>query len=613
MSDLEDHLSHLAVAKASLDDCVWVKRKALDVFEFSGGDRALTDEDVLAKRKLLVDMKASKAILLALDSMGRAGISTTAAAVPTTTSSSTAISPTSSSSMKSNDGHTEAMCILLKTLRNLARDSKESNYLVHELHAQDVIKNCLTHYELCLPIIRESLGVLTNLAAPSENRVMIYSATAKDICRQLMRSTNYVDLKLLHNGLACLINLGNEPSLAQDLNVLCLPCLIEIGMIQCKDVTCAEYVSTIIALLLQDLQTCSDILKRSPIILEMLINLLKLHSRQVKLVEEVLKSFTLLAIVQENKPVMLRFGVLNSFKLCFGNFSQNHVIAIWLLKALRNFAANHLEMKEILYDFGCTVWICDLIRIHGNTNLTVTKFGLFCLWSLSNLQKNKINLVFDDQVDLLIMNSLRLVGNDSLSITFIGLSTLTSLSQDVKTKKKMFKNGIVTSCLHSLKTFETSSSINEVSAALLWSLLLDYEISLEISKNDFFVLNSLLKTLEQFSTDKKICFKTLSAIECLCINKTGCANLIEAGAVPKVVGILKLHLHKNGENSEILCKCLNVLSSLAHLSDDVVTFQKLNLEETCIEIQRLYPLDDKLNRAAERLLTSMEGRTLMPT
>ena len=62
----------LGVAKASTEDCAWIKLKAKDLFEFSGGDKVPdADKEDIERRTQLKALSATKNVLAALDAMTR--------------------------------------------------------------------------------------------------------------------------------------------------------------------------------------------------------------------------------------------------------------------------------------------------------------------------------------------------------------------------------------------------------------------------------------------------------------------------------------------------------------------------------------------------------------
>jgi len=199
------------VAKPSLDDCAWVRQKAGDVFEFTSGDKSVEvrSEDDTAHLAALIDLDASRPLLAALAAMTQCGLTVT--------------------DNKFSHEHIEAVCLLLKSLRNLARDLQESIALVSSKHATTTIRDTLSMFEHSPSVCRDGCGVLANLAVPFENRIQVFSECSSVVVSCMRRNSS--DTKLARNGCAFIMNLANDVHLLQEIGDKLSPILVEVGMI----------------------------------------------------------------------------------------------------------------------------------------------------------------------------------------------------------------------------------------------------------------------------------------------------------------------------------------------------------------------------------------------
>ena len=584
---LKDHLSLLSVAKASPDDCAWIKVKSSAVFEYSGGEHnpEANSEDAI-RRKQLVDLDATRSILLALDAMTRCASN---------------MQDTSYSA-----DHIDAVCFLLKILRNLARDKDESIALVTNKNACQHVRDAIIAFGGASGVCRESFGVLTNLAAPPVNRSRVFSECGTIIVAYASRHSG--DVRVAQHACACLVNIANDASQLDDLATIAGSVIIELGVLHAKDATVAEHVESALSAIVVERDTAMRFLEGRPsIIIDLMLDLMRMHLKNPVVCEHGLRCIYSLAQVQENKLALKQggsFAVMQSvLASCpFGN------VAEWGCKATRAIAHNNVEMKQHLHDAGAVGWVIGAIRAHGNAPF-ISKAGLSALWSLANLAANKGPMVITEGAHIAIINALRLLP-DSTPVALTGTAALASLANESTVRRKMLRDGIITVVLLAMRGHRTSALVAEHGCGCLWSMCMDQEVQNAVTR-DAQAVKAVLEAITLNPSRMAVITKGLGALENLAASPQGASISIEAGAVPVLSSILKVHLH---DETELVVRCCNVLATIAHYSDDATPFQKYGVAEIAIDVERVHPTDDRCSRAAERLLTSMEGgKMVVPT
>jgi len=581
---VRDHLALLAVAKPSPDDCPWVKQKASEVFEFSGGEKQAVDTPSARDRRAeLIEEKASQSLIAALEAM---------------TKCATALSDPQQCSPQ----HLGAVEYLLKTLRNLARIKEEAERLVFQYGVLPVLCEAMRTFEMYPETCKDCLGVLANCAVPPQNRRRVFSDCAQGILDCM--HANASDVRVSQNGCACIANLSHDIHLVGEIGPVVYPVLVEVAMLHSKDAVVAENAMTAISALLLDSENVERFLSHnSSGLVELLSNLMRLHARNLVVNEQGLRSMFSLAQsggTADLKSLLVRGGALSSVHSAMANCPFPS-IAEWACKTIRALSHNQPDMKVEVYKSGAAGWVADAVRGHG-TNARVVKAGLAALWSLANHVANKASLVNKDQVDVVIVNAMRL-NPEAVSVALTGSAALTSLANDYSTKKKLVKNGCVTAVVHAMNAHPTNALVSEYGCACIWSLCIDREVQ-QVVAADSLAARAVLDAMTQHSRERAVVVRTLGALESLAQGQTACNMLVACGAVPIVASLVRVYVQVD---LGIMQRCCNVLASIARYCDDNSVFDKYGVAEIAVDIQRMYPADESCNRAAERLLTALEG------
>ena len=585
----QESISILSKVKESADDCSWVRAKAAQVFEYSGGDRPFDtkSEEYIRKQNQLRHSDVSGSLLIALKSM----VNINKLDIATKTN-------------QWKEDLVVAVSLLLRTLRNIIRDSDECTKLVQSTDVLEIIVNTLGSFENNPQIIRDSLAVLANFCVVPENRYPILNQCTKTLIYSI--NNHSTDISVVEIASIFLMNLSNDSVHLEEIGKNFLPTLVEITKMHIKATTVAENFQTTVAFLSRNHVNISGFLADgNTIMVDLVINLMKLHNKNLIVNEQGLQTLSTLALRPDNKSLLIQCGVLGVLESCFQKLSSSEQVTLWACKAVRSLSHNDQPTKAVLFDVGGAVWVLNAIRTHG-TNSEVVSAGAAAIWSLANYPPNKIPFIFSNSADVVIINAMRL-NYDSFEVAFKGTATLASLAIEKQNKKRMMKNGVVTAIVASMKAHISNPFVCELGCTCLWSLCLDREV-LEAFIQDIHSIQAIFEAMTKHTERKRVLLKSIGALETISADSRSSDNLVSVGAIPILSSLIKMYLDSD---VEIIQRSCVILSNIARFNQDLSIFEKYGVAEIAIDVQIMHP-NDHCNKAAERLLTSLEGNSLAP-